>query len=323
MFRRPCVGLLCASLALWGHRVASAQPPSAANADATISESLTGEAKTLYDEGRAAFADERYQEALDRFTRAIVLSDDPRLMWNAAACERKLGHNVRALAYLDAYLNEADVRLSEAERSEAKKAVTAVRAYVGEARIETDPPGADVVVDGQRAGVTPIGSLLLDAGTRRLRFTKEGYLDLDRAEEVAPGSAVSWRFQLQKRPTATRVRGRRNVAEPDAPRADSPPTGPIVTVALGGALGVTGAVFLGVSAAKYGSLRNECGTACEPSQWKPFRALETSSIALLAVGGAAIGGGATWWIVSARAEGPRKAWLRPMGAGIAGGMHFR
>src|SRR4051812_38602326 len=93
---------------------ASAEPES-------LSASLSGEAKALYELGRARFSDGDVAAALAKFQRAHELSQDPRLLWNVAACEAALKHYARAMSLVDRYLAGAASMISDRDREQASR----------------------------------------------------------------------------------------------------------------------------------------------------------------------------------------------------------
>ncbi|HSF14848.1 MAG TPA: TonB family protein [Vicinamibacteria bacterium] len=67
-----------------------------------------------------------------------------------------------------------------------------------EVRIQTDPPGARVVVDGKEFGPSPVGLQSLGQGKHTVRVTKEGFLPLEEVFELTSASrAESLDFALQ------------------------------------------------------------------------------------------------------------------------------
>src|SRR5215472_3221816 len=69
-----------------------------------LTRSLRGEALAEYEGGRALFKEGEFAGALARFRRASELSSDPRLLWDMAACEQKLGHIAKMATLIDRYL---------------------------------------------------------------------------------------------------------------------------------------------------------------------------------------------------------------------------
>ncbi|MBL0209880.1 MAG: serine/threonine protein kinase [Holophagaceae bacterium] len=69
--------------------------------------------------------------------------------------------------------------------------------------VESDPPGALVLVDGKAYGETPLRNLRIAAGTRRLRLEKKGHVALD--HELGPAEKALV-LKLEAAPYHVRVR---------------------------------------------------------------------------------------------------------------------
>jgi hypothetical protein len=75
-------------------------------------------------------------------------------------------------------------------------AVTTSPTPTGGLSVDSDPAGAEVLVDGQSHGVTPVALNGLSAGDHRVRVVKDGYLDNSRIVKVAAGQAGNVRVRL-------------------------------------------------------------------------------------------------------------------------------
>src|SRR5215472_1613233 len=96
-------------------------------APAPLSRSLHGDALAEYEGGKALFKGGDYAGALTRFRRAADLSSDPRLLWDMAACEQKLGHVAKMAMLIDKYLANGGALLTDADRRLATRLETSVR----------------------------------------------------------------------------------------------------------------------------------------------------------------------------------------------------
>jgi len=180
-------------------------PPAASSAssadggdDNSLAHALTGEAKALYDIGRASFRNGDAAAALANFQRAFERSGDPRLLWNMAACEASLKHWARAMTLVDRYVGSGGSLLSDRDREQAIRFRTAAKRFVATVDLTTDP-GVTVTVDGENVGATPLGSsLYLDAGKRRITFTKPGFRGVVRVETVTGDSTLTWNVPLER-----------------------------------------------------------------------------------------------------------------------------
>jgi tetratricopeptide (TPR) repeat protein len=65
------------------------------------------EAKALYSTGQSHYNLNEFQEALQDFKEAYRLYPDPAFLFNAAQCERQLGHQEEAIQFYRSYLRNA------------------------------------------------------------------------------------------------------------------------------------------------------------------------------------------------------------------------
>ncbi len=192
--RRP-LALVVVSFALSIAGSAEAQSPHATS----LADSLHGEAKSAYDEARRLFKAGDFKGCVDALTRAQKLEPDPRLFWNLAACEKKLGHHARALNLVDRYLAAGGSILSDAERREAQDFINAMKTLVGTVTVTSALDGVQLFVDDELVGSTPFAkALFVDGGEHRIRGTRAGYVSVARVETVPAGGAVSWVLELAR-----------------------------------------------------------------------------------------------------------------------------
>ncbi len=69
----------------------------------------------------------------------------------------------------------------------------------GRLTVHTDPAGADVSVNGQPAGKTPISEMKLDEGDHTLGFRLEGHRDQEQVVQVPAGEKISVAVTLARR----------------------------------------------------------------------------------------------------------------------------
>ena len=107
------------------------------------------EAKALFQAGRFAFEDGRYEEALKNFERAYELSKRPQLLYNVGTAADRLRQNEKALKAFKEYLKkvpkspnrrevEGRIRFLEKEVADDKNAEARLRAEREKAAAEAD-----------------------------------------------------------------------------------------------------------------------------------------------------------------------------------------
>ncbi len=192
--RAPALAVL-ALIALVPASAPGAPPPSRAKQ----APDQTAEARAHYKKGTELYRQARYREAIAEFQAAYKLRPHGVLHYNIAQCYEKLGDIPAALASYHDYLREvpgADDR-ETVERAianlEARLAATGVQQML----VYTQPPGAEVIVDGQSRGRTPF-SIVLPHGTHVVSLVKAGYETVTREVALAPERSIQLDIALIK-----------------------------------------------------------------------------------------------------------------------------
>lgn len=165
----------------------------------SLAETLTGDAKSEYEGGKLLYGDGDFAGALVKFQRAYELASEPRLLWNMAACEKNLRHYTKVLTLVLRYQKDGAALLTEEDRQQAADLTQAVSAFVSKLRITVNEAGAQVFVDDEAVGTTPMAEpALIDMGMRRVRIKKDGFKDFDDPQQVSGGGEVSLSVNLEK-----------------------------------------------------------------------------------------------------------------------------
>ncbi|MGE5787424.1 MAG: PEGA domain-containing protein [Myxococcales bacterium] len=296
----------------------------------------------IYKQAKSAYEADRFQEC-----KAILLAVDERTpimttLLAQAECELR---EYRACATHMAESLKWDGHNSSIRKS-IEEMLTEAANEVGAVTLSAKIEGAEVSVDGQVVGKTPLdGPVYLDVGTRKIAVAKSGYVTITREIEARKGSTVSLTVDLieeskasvpmtQAAPAAREPLVSTHSPPPDpVPFPEIPPRGPnpllLVTggvVAVGGL--VSGLVFngkAGSSGDKAQSLNDEFGVGgCSSSgtvskadcdsllgarqDHDKFRNISTIGFA---VGGTALVATAIYWF-----------WPRRSGAGNGSNLHL-
>jgi len=220
----------------------------------------SAEARRLYAEGKAQYAQGHYTEAVTLFERSYALSESPALLFNMAQAHRLAGpdHCTDAVALYKSYL-------AAQPDAENKKEV--------EERIQ-------------------------DLGDCAPQQTAAPPPAVPGAERPAPAPAPATAPAPASAPATTPP-----VAPPPPPKsplvAQNPshlPTGPVLVTGTGAALLVAGGVLYARAWSKHHEAEKLC--PCYPGTYSSWEVLTNVSYALLAVGGATLAGGITWWIAT-------------------------
>jgi hypothetical protein len=131
-------------------------------------EELRASARARLVEGVEFMRQGQYAAALTRFEQAYAIVPSPNIHYDRGLAYLGLGRNADALEAFEAFLAEAD-HPPPGTRERAARERVSLRAQVATLAITSDPPGADVTVDGRLRGVTPVGgSIYLDPGTHQV-----------------------------------------------------------------------------------------------------------------------------------------------------------
>jgi hypothetical protein len=197
-------GALCVATLTVAMSVATAhaqgvgpQPSKSPSADgppaAPLATSLTDEAKADYDSAHSLFEIGDFNGALLKFKHAFEVSSDPRLLWNMGACEKELHHYGRAVVLVERFLRDSGSRISTETRDNATGTLAALRALSSPATLTGAPEGAQVFVDDELGGVTPLAtSLALDIGSHKIRVEHPEFEPFERTVDgVTGGGEIS------------------------------------------------------------------------------------------------------------------------------------
>src|SRR4051812_9872899 len=160
--------LLCLTLACF--TLLSALPAHAAAPD----ETTVTMARERFKEGVAFFDKKEYDKARVAFLQAYALKKHPAVLLNLAQSELRSGHEADAAKHFAQYLREHK-DATDAERQGAETGLTASKALVAEVALEVDTVAAEVYIDGDLEGSTPLpGPIYLAPGTHELQARKDG-----------------------------------------------------------------------------------------------------------------------------------------------------
>ena len=156
-----------------------------------LAESLEGQAKRDYELGHLLYQNGDYAAALSHFESARRASDDPRLLWNAAACQKALHHYAEAIVSMRRYLAQNATWVPESAAASARAFLVAAEALTARLEVTANVKGAVVSVDGRELGPLPLGSeTRLDWGPHQIVVTKPNHNDYAQTVTVSDSNEV-------------------------------------------------------------------------------------------------------------------------------------
>lgn len=184
--------------AVWIALVATITPLAAAAAQ-PLADTLAGEAKADYQAGRLLFGDGDFAGAEIKFKSAYDKSGDARLLWNVAACEKNQRHYARTMAFVRRYLDTGGDLLTDADRAEARALASAIESLTVKLTIAVSEPGADVLVDDEKVGTSPLDKpLVADIGVRKIAVKKQGFKES--IQSLPVGGSAEARVEVKLEP---------------------------------------------------------------------------------------------------------------------------
>ena len=179
----------------------------------------TREAGKHFQRGVALYGEADYRAALVEFKRAYAMSPNTAVLYNVGETQYQLLDYAGALTTFERYLAESgqgDSHLTQVEND-----IEVLRARVGHVGVVTITPGADITVDDQPVGRTPIDRpLLVSIGHRKISASMQGRPAIVRYVDVATDDNLAVTLQL---PDAggggSGAAGKHESDETDGPRA--------------------------------------------------------------------------------------------------------
>ncbi|MCP3139672.1 PEGA domain-containing protein [Pyxidicoccus xibeiensis] len=175
------------------------------------------EAQRRYERGREFYEEGDFRAALVEFQRAHELAPSYRLLYNIAQVQYQLQDYAGALKSFQQYLDDGGADVSAQRRDEVQREVERLRSRVATLDIVTRPVGAQVSVDDQPVGRTPLAEpVVVSAGRRKVTAELPGEPPVTRMVDVAGMDTL--RVQLEfAPPPAPKPSAAPVAAAPEAP----------------------------------------------------------------------------------------------------------
>jgi tetratricopeptide (TPR) repeat protein len=151
-------------------------------------------AKALFEEAEGYYRVREYEKALASYKESYLLAREPVLLFNIAQCYRQLGQLEEALKSYEAFLRDdpkSALRENAAARLAEIRDEIARRATRGAIDIKTRQDPAEVFLDGEPKGSSPLVIQDVEPGEHRLALRKAGFVEYAVSLKVLPGETVS------------------------------------------------------------------------------------------------------------------------------------
>ncbi len=159
------------------------------------------EAQRRYERGRELYEEGDFRAALVEFQRAHELAPSHRLLYNIAQVQYQLQDYAGALRSFQQYLDVGGTDIASQRRDEVQREVERLRSRVATLDIITQPVGAQVSVDDQPVGRTPLSEpVMVSAGRRKVTAELPGEPPVTRLVDVAGMDSVQVKLEFAPPP---------------------------------------------------------------------------------------------------------------------------
>ena len=179
--RSVCLAVLVSlAIPLALHPAAQAQPAAAAVSDAA----------KHFQRGVTMYNEADYRAALVEFRRAYEIAPNAAVLYNIGQTYYQLQNYAAALMALGRYLTEAGP--TAPHRRDVEQTIDTLQTRVGKVAISTSAPGADITVDDELVGKSPLDEpVLVSIGRRKITALRDGRVTETRFVDVAAGDTVT------------------------------------------------------------------------------------------------------------------------------------
>jgi hypothetical protein len=131
------------------------------------------------------------RSALQRFKEAYDLVASPKIFYNFGLAYRGMGKTTAAIEAFEKFLADAPDADPD-RRSDAEHQKEVLLPQIGSVVVSCDTDGAEISVDGQSYGVTPLkGAIRLDPGPHQLVIEESGVAHFTQKLTTEPGQQVA------------------------------------------------------------------------------------------------------------------------------------
>ena len=145
----------------------------------------------LYDENDFA-------NALIEFKRAYEIAQDWRFLFNVAQAAYQVSNYALALDSFTRYLSEGGAQVDRKRRTFVDGEIAKLKGRVAQVRITVNLPNAEIAVDDEKVGVSPLASAItVSSGKRKITATLAGKPVAVKTLEIAGGDSTQVSLEIE------------------------------------------------------------------------------------------------------------------------------
>lgn len=243
-----------------------APSPEAQKAEQEERGDTSPDATVHFERGVSAFSDGDFAGALYEFELAHEASGNFRILYNIGVCDLELHRYAKARTAFEQYLIDGGDQISPGRKAKVRERLATIETRVGNARITSTPDGANVVIEGEVVGVTPL-DLTLDIGPTQLELTLDGYQTESTRVRVIGGETAQLDVELTPLEAIVVTEGPKLTPEQEAmlARANKLRLGSLVSLGITGVMGIGAIVTGSLALQAEGDLDSELEQLSTPS----------------------------------------------------------
>jgi hypothetical protein len=162
----------------------------AAPAAAAPSTTARREAGAHFSRGVSFFNAGDFLAAWAEFNAAYQAAPSPEVLYNVGVTECRLFRYGQAVKTLNRYLEESGKKLSRERRASVAAELEQLHSIAATVTVVVEGPAAEVVIDGEQAGTSPLAEpVLLGPGRHTFRAERAGARTDEQAVELLSGSS--------------------------------------------------------------------------------------------------------------------------------------
>lgn len=199
----------------------SSSAPTVVRADgrAEVSVDRTEEARQRFRQGVTLYREGAFRAALIEFQRAYEIKPNFALLSNIGQTQLVLGDYLAASNALRGYLDQGGSEVPPDRREKIEKQLESLQQRIAELTISVNQLGAEVFLDGERVGISPLASPLSVNVGRHVVLVRSGENEDSKVVDVAGGDARTLDFQIEQGAEAPPMPVAAVAAPADAARA--------------------------------------------------------------------------------------------------------
>jgi hypothetical protein len=156
-------------------------------------------ARSEFFAGEQQFRAGNYPVALTHFIASYKLLPKPVVVFNIGMCHRALFAYKRSIAAFQSYLASGGTHATRKRRAQIQRLIQEMEGKLGRITLSISPDGAEVKVDGEVAGTSPLtGPVTVDPGKRVLEVLHPGFVAHRQEVDVTDGQVITLEVKLVK-----------------------------------------------------------------------------------------------------------------------------